>query len=202
MSDWRVMPEKKLIFASSNKDKIKEVQNILSNWEVLSLLDFPNLPEVEETESTLEGNAILKVEMIFRMTAATGLPVISDDSGLFIDALDGAPGVHSARWTGIHRDYDTQNAKVLDLMKGETNRSACYRTVISYIEIDKTIENFFGEMLLEIAHKEFEKDGFSYDKITLYNGQYVNEMSLEEKAKVSSRGLALEKLLEFLNSNE
>ena len=125
MSDWRVMPEKKLIFASSNKDKIKEVQNILSNWEVLSLLDFPNLPEVEETESTLEGNAILKVEMIFRMTAATGLPVISDDSGLFIDALDGAPGVHSARWTGIHRDYDTQNAKVLDLMKGETNRSAC-----------------------------------------------------------------------------
>lgn len=86
------MPKKKLIFASSNKDKIKEVQNILSNWEVLSLLDFPNLPEVEETESTLEGNAILKVEMIFGMTAATGLPVISDDSGLFIDALDGAPG--------------------------------------------------------------------------------------------------------------
>ena len=196
------MDKKKLIFASSNKDKIKEVQNILSDWEVLSLLDFPNLPEVEETESTLEGNAILKVEMIFRMTAATGLPVISDDSGLFIDALDGAPGVHSARWTGTHRDYGTQNAKVLELMKGEVNRSACYRTVISYIEIDKTIENFFGEMLLEIAHKESEKDGFPYDKITLYNGQYVNEMSLEEKAKVSSRGLALEKLLEFLNSNE
>jgi len=196
------MATKKLIFASSNKDKIKEVQNILSDWEVLSLLDFPNLPEVEETESTLEGNAILKVEMIFQMTAATGLPVISDDSGLFIDALDGAPGVDSARWTGIHRDYDTQNAKVLDLMKGETNRSACYRTVISYIEISKSVLNFFGEMSLEIAHKESEKDGFSYDKIALYNGQYVNEMPLEEKAKVSSRGLALEKLLEFLNSDE
>ena len=196
------MPEKKLIFASSNKDKIKEVRNILSDWEVLSLLDFPDLPEVEETESTLEGNAILKVEMIFRMTAATGLPVISDDSGLFIDALDGAPGVHSARWTGIHRDYDTQNAKVLDLMKSEVNRSACYRTVISYIEIGKAIENFIGEMPLEIARKESEKDGFSYDKITLYNGQYVNEIPLEEKAKVSSRGLALGKLLEFLNNNE
>lgn len=196
------MPEKKLIFASSNQDKIKEVQNILSDWEVLSLLDFPNLPEVEETESTLEGNAILKVEMIFRMTAATGLPVISDDSGLFIDALDGAPGVHSARWTGIHRDYNSQNAKVLDLMKDETNRSACYRTVISYIETGKAIENFFGEMPLEIAHKESEKDGFSYDKITLYNGQYVNEMQPEEKAKVSSRGLALEKLLEFLNNDK
>ena len=196
------MDKKKLIFASSNKDKIKEVQNILSDWEILSLLDFPNLPEVEETESTLEGNAILKVEMIFRMTAATGLPVISDDSGFFIDALDGAPGVHSARWTGIHRDYDTQNAKVLDLMKGEVNRSACYRTVISYIETGKAIENFFGEMLLEIAHKESEKDGFSYDKITLYNGQYVNEMPLEEKTKISSRGLALGKLLEFLNNNE
>lgn len=196
------MDKKKLIFASSNKDKIKEVQNILSNWEILSLLDFPNLPEVEETESTLEGNAILKVEMIFQMTAATGLPVISDDSGLFIDALDGAPGVHSARWTGIHRDYDTQNAKVLDLMKGEVNRSACYRTVISYIEIGKAVENFIGEMSLEIAYKESEKDGFSYDKITLYNGQYVNEMPLEEKAKVSSRGLALKELLEYLENNQ
>lgn len=195
------MPKKKLIFASSNQNKIKEVQNILSDWEILSLLDFPNLPEVEETESTLEGNAILKVEMIFQMTAATGLPVISDDSGLFIDVLDGAPGVHSARWTGTHRDYDTQNAKVLDLMKGETNRGACYRTVISYIKTGKAIENFIGEMPLEIARKESEKDGFSYDKITLYNGKYVNEMPLEEKAKVSSRGLALEKLLEFL-SNE
>ena len=196
------MDKKKLIFASSNKDKIKEVQNILSDWEILSLLDFPNLPEVEETESTLEGNAILKVEMIFGMTAATGLPVISDDSGLFIDALDGAPGVHSARWTGIHRDYDTQNAKVLDLMKGETNRSACYRTVISYIETGKAIENFIGEMPLEIACKESEKDGFSYDKIASYNGQYVNEMPLEEKAKISSRGLARKSLLEFLNNNE
>ena len=194
------MPEKKLIFASSNKDKIKEVRNILSNWEVLSLLDFPNLPEVEETESTLEGNAILKVEMIFRMTAATGLPVISDDSGLFIDALDGAPGVHSARWTGIHRDYHSQNAKVLDLMKDETNRGACYRTVISYIKTGEAVENFFGEMPLEIAYKESEKDGFSYDKITLYNGKYVNEMQPEEKAKVSSRGLALKELLEFLNN--
>ena len=194
------MPKKKLIFASSNKDKIKEVQNILSDWEILSLLDFPNLPEVEETESTLEGNAILKVEMIFMMTAATGLPVISDDSGLFIDALDGAPGVHSARWTGIHRDYDNQNAKVLELMKGEVNRSACYRTVISYIKTGEAIENFFGEMPLEIACKESEKDGFSYDKITLYKGQYVNEMQPEEKAKVSSRGLALKELLEFLNN--
>lgn len=194
------MHKKKLIFASSNKDKIKEVQNILSDWEVLSLLDFPNLPEVEETESTLEGNAILKVEMIFQMTAATGLPVISDDSGFFIDALDGAPGVHSARWTGIHRDYDTQNAKVLDLMKGEVNRSACYRTVISYIKTGEAIENFFGDMPLEIACKESQKDGFSYDKITLYKGQYVNEMQPEEKAKVSSRGLALKELLEFLNN--
>lgn len=196
------MDKKKLIFASSNKDKIKEVQNILSDWEILSLLDFPNLPEVEETESTLEGNAILKVEMIFGMTTATGLPVISDDSGLFIDALDGAPGVHSARWTGTHRDYDTQNAKVLDLMKGEVNRKAYYRTVISYIETGKAIENFIGEMPLEIAYKESEKDGFSCDKITLYNDQYVNEMQPEEKAKVSSRGLALKELLEYLENNQ
>jgi len=196
------MDKKKLIFASSNKDKIKEVQNILSDWEILSLLDFPNLPEVEETESTLEGNAILKVEMIFGMTAATGLPVISDDSGLFIDVLDGAPGVHSARWTGTHRDYNTQNTKVLDLMKNEVNRNACYRTVISYIEIGKAVLDFFGEMPLEIAHNESEKDGFSYDKIALYNGQYVNEMPLEEKAKISSRGLALKKLLEYLENNQ
>lgn len=104
--------------------------------------------------------------------------------------------------TGTHRDYDNQNAKVLELMQGEANRSACYKTVISYIEIGKAVLNFFGEMPLEIAHKESEKDGFSYDKIALYNGQYVNEMPLEEKAKVSSRGLALEKLLEFLNNNE
>ena len=106
----------KLLFASTNKQKIAEIKTLLPEYEIVSLLDYPEIPDVEETESTIEGNARLKSEAIAELV---DLPVFSDDSGLFIDVLDGAPGVHSARWTGTHRDYQTQNDKVLELMVGK-----------------------------------------------------------------------------------
>lgn len=101
---------KQLLFASTNKDKIREVQAMLSDYKVLSLLDFPEIQDVDETASTLVGNATLKAVEI---ATQVDLPVFSDDSGVFIDALDGFPGVHSARWTGTHRDYASQNDKLI-----------------------------------------------------------------------------------------
>ena len=188
----------KLLFASTNKQKIAEIKTLLPNYEIVSLLDYPEIPDVEETESTIEGNARLKSEAIARLV---DLPVFSDDSGLFIDALEGAPGVHSARWTGHHRDYQTQNDKVLELMAGKENRNAHYTTVIAYsTQTDGIISTqvYEGQMPLEIAESESTIPGFSYDTIVKYNGKYVSELTTDEKNKFSSRAIAVRKFEEKL----
>lgn len=188
----------KLLFASTNKQKIAEIKTLLPKYEIVSLLDYPEIPDVEETESTIEGNARLKSEAIAKLV---DLPVFSDDSGLFVDALDGAPGVHSARWTGHHRDYQAQNDKVLELMAGKENRNAHYTTVIAYsTKTDGIISThvFEGQMPLEIAKSESATPGFSYDTIAKYNGTYVSEMTKDEKNKFSSRAIAVRKFEENL----
>lgn len=185
---------KQLLFASTNKDKIREVQAMLSDYKVLSLLDFPEIQDVDETASTLVGNATLKAVEI---ATQVDMPVFSDDSGVFIDALDGFPGVHSARWTGNHRDYANQNEKILDLMKDQTNRKAEYKTVIAFAHNNK-ITLFEGNMPLEIAHTESQTSGFSYDTIMTYNNTFVSEMNPVDKNKVSSRANALIKFKEFI----
>lgn len=188
----------KLLFASTNKQKIAEIKTLLPNYEIVSLLDYPEIPDVEETESTIEGNARLKSEAIAELV---DLPVFSDDSGLFIDVLDGAPGVHSARWTGTHRDYQTQNDKVLELMAGKENRKAHYTTVIAFsTKTDGIISTqvFEGQMPLEIAESESTTPGFSYDTIVKYNGKYVSELTKDEKNKFSSRAIAIRKFEEKL----
>ena len=190
--------EMKLLFASTNKQKIAEIKTLLPNYEIVSLLDYPEIPDVEETESTIEGNARLKSEEIAKLV---DLPVFSDDSGLFVEALDGAPGVHSARWTGHHRDYQTQNDKVLELMAGKENRNAHYTTVIAYsTKTDGIISTqvFEGQMPLEIAESESTTPGFSYDTIVKYNGKYVSELTTDEKNKFSSRAIAVRKFEENL----
>ena len=185
---------KQLLFASTNKDKIREVQAMLSDHKVLSLLDFPEIQDVDETASTLVGNATLKAVEI---ATQVDMPVFSDDSGVFIDALDGFPGVHSARWTGNHRDYANQNEKILDLMKDQTNRKAEYKTVIAFAHNNK-ITLFEGNMPLEIAYTESKIPGFSYDTIMKFNDTFVSEMNPVDKNKVSSRANALIKFKEFI----
>lgn len=187
---------KQLLFASTNKDKIREVQAMLSDYKVLSLLDFPEIKDVDETASTLVGNATLKAVEI---ATQVDLPVFSDDSGVFIDALDGFPGVHSARWTGTHRDYANQNDKILDLMKNQTNRKAEYKTVVAFAHNNK-ITLFEGVMLLEVAHSESNTPGFSYDTIMKFDGTFVSEMNPVDKNKVSSRADAITKFKAFIEN--
>lgn len=189
----------KLIFASTNEFKIKEVNEMFkdSDYEILSLLDFPEIADVDETADTLIGNAKLKAETVAELV---NLPVFADDSGFFVDALDGAPGVHSARWTGTHRDYATQNVKILDLMENETDRKASYETVIAFKpnQEEKT-RIFIGVMPLKVAKEETKITGFSYDTIVKYKGKYVAEMTSEEKNKVSSRAKAVDKFKHYLD---
>lgn len=189
----------KLVFASTNEFKIKEVKEMFTGteYEILSLLDFPEIADVDETANTLIGNAKLKAETIAKQL---NYPVFADDSGFFVDALNGAPGVYSARWTGTHRDYATQNAKILDLMKNETNRNASYETVIAFKpnQEEKT-RIFIGVMPLTVAKEETGVKGFSYDTIVKYKGQYVAEMTTDEKNKVSSRSKAVDKLIHYLD---
>lgn len=187
---------KQLLFASTNKDKIREIQAMLSDYKVLSLLDFPEIQDVDETASTLVGNATLKAVEI---ATQVDLPVFSDDSGAFIDALDGFPGVHSARWTGTHRDYATQNDKILDLMKNQTNRKAEYKTVVAFAHNNK-ITLFEGAMPLEVAHTESNTPGFSYDTIMKFNDTFVSEMNPVDKNKVSSRADAITKFKAFIEN--
>lgn len=187
---------KQLLFASTNKDKIREVQAMLSDYKVLSLLDFPEIQDVDETASTLVGNATLKAVEI---ATQVDLPVFSDDSGVFIDALDGFPGVHSARWTGTHRDYANQNDKILDLMKNQTNRKAEYKTVVAFAHNNK-ITLFEGKMPLEVAHSESNTPGFSYDTIMKFNDTFVSEMNPVDKNKVSSRADAITKFKAFIEN--
>lgn len=187
---------KQLLFASTNKDKIREVQAMLSDYKVLSLLDFPEIQDVDETASTLVGNATLKAVEI---ATQVDLPVFSDDSGVFIDALDGFPGVHSARWTGTHRDYANQNDKILDLMKNQTNRKAEYKTVVAFAHNNK-ITLFEGSMPLEVAHTESNTPGFSYDTIMKFNDTFVSEMNPVDKNKVSSRADAITKFKAFIEN--
>ena len=187
---------KQLLFASTNKDKIREVQAMLSDYKILSLLDFPEIEDVDETASTLVGNATLKAVEI---ATQVNLPVFSDDSGVFIDAWDGFPGVHSARWTGTHRDYANQNDKILDLMKDQTNRKAEYKTVVAFAHNNK-ITLFEGSMPLEVAHIESNTPGFSYDTIMTFDGTFVSEMNPVDKNKVSSRADAITKFKTFIEN--
>lgn len=188
---------KELLIATTNVGKVAEFKELFrgKGIKIKSLLDYPSPVEVDETEDTLEGNAILKAETIMKLY---GLPTILDDSGFFVDALGGFPGVHSARFTGIHRNYDDQNKQVLKLMVGKANRSAYYKTVIAYAEPSGSIKTFDGSMELEVAETESEVAGFSYDSIVKYNGCYVSELPLIEKSRVSSRAGAVKSLLSYL----
>ena len=187
----------KLIFASSNPKKVTEIKKLLPQFEILSLLDLPDIPDVEETGETLHENAELKAQTIAKHFNYR-YPIFADDSGFFVNALDGAPGVHSARWTGQHRDYETQNQMILNLLKNETNRKAYYKTVICYAHSKGISYYFSGKMPLTVAKTESSTKGFSYDSIVTYKGQYVSEMNLADKNKVSARGQALQQLIDFL----
>jgi XTP/dITP diphosphohydrolase len=156
----------KIVLATNNKDKIKEIKKILSGLtaEILTLEDFLNFPKVEETGKTLEENAILKAKTIFQFT---GLPSMADDSGLEVNALEGAPGVLSSRFAGEHCSYRDNNRKLLSLMKDVSwgKRLAKFVCVVALTKDLDHIITVKGEVEGIISFEERGENGFGYDPV-------------------------------------
>ena len=187
----------KLVFATNNLHKLKEVQEMLSNTiEVLSLKDIGCSEDVEETEITLEGNAKLKADYI---TEKYGFDCFADDTGLEVDALNGKPGVFSARYGGEHGNSEKNMQKLLKELHGKANRKAQFRTAVA-LNLENKQYLFEGICEGEILEKKTGTGGFGYDPIfkpTEASASFA-EMNSEEKNKISHRGIAIQKLVDFL----
>jgi XTP/dITP diphosphohydrolase len=189
----------KLVFATNNLHKLKEVQEILYNSiEVLSLKDIGCFEDIEETESTLEGNAKLKAEYI---TKKYGFDCFADDTGLEVEALDGDPGVYSARYAGEHGNSEKNMEKLLIELKNKSNRKAKFKTIIA---LNLTNKQYLFEGICEgeILNEKTGVKGFGYDPIFKPSNASCSfaEMNSEEKNIISHRGIAIQKLVKFLNS--
>ena len=187
----------KLVFATNNLNKLKEVQEILSDSiEVLSLKDIGCFEDVEETEATLEGNARLKADHI---TKNYGYHCFADDTGLEVDALDGKPGVYSARYGGEHGNSEKNMQKLLKELQGKATRKAQFRTAVA-LNLENKQYLFEGICEGEILTEKTGTGGFGYDPIFKPTESSVSfaEMNSEEKNKISHRGIAIQKLVDFL----
>ena len=189
----------KLVFATNNLHKLKEVQEMLSNSiEVLSLKDIGCFEDIEETESTLEGNAKLKADYI---TKKYGFDCFADDTGLEVEALDGDPGVYSARYAGEHGNAEKNMEKLLIKLQNKSNRKAKFRTIIA---LNLTNKQYLFEGICdgEILNEKTGVKGFGYDPIFKPSNASCSfaEMNSEEKNIISHRGIAIQKLVQFLNS--
>ncbi len=185
-----------LVMASRNQGKLVELQRILAtiapSIDLVSVSQFPDIDDVAETGSTFEENALLKAETI---AMKTGLPAIADDSGLCIDALEGKPGVFSARYAGTHGDDQANREKVLREMVDvyEENRGAQFVSVVALALPDGRNEMCRGEIRGDICYAPRGDGGFGYDPIFVPEGlsQTMAELSAEKKDEISHRGRAL-----------
>ena len=195
------MKLEEIVFASHNEGKIKEIKKLLAPYgiKVKSALDM-NLPDVEETGKTFEENSLLKSRTIAKLV---NMPCLADDSGLCVDALNGAPGVYSARYAP-NRDFDKGMEKLLAEMEKSPNKSrnAHFSCVISLAWPDGQYKVFAGQVDGKIAFHKLGAGGFGYDPLFVPEGftSSFAQMSQEEKNKISHRGLAVEKLKDFLNN--
>lgn len=189
----------KILFASQNVNKVKEISKLLPNHiEIIGLKDIGFTQDIPETAETLEGNAIMKAKYL---ASQLDYPIFADDTGLEIEVLNGEPGVYSARYAGEDKNADKNMDLVLEKLKGESQRSAQFRTVIS-LEINGENYCFEGKVEGEICIERSGAEGFGYDPIFKPNGYTTTfaEMSMDEKNKISHRGLAVSKFVEFLKS--
>ena len=189
----------KLVFATNNQNKLKEVQEMLMNSiEILSLKDIKCFDEIEETETTLEGNAKLKADYI---TKNFGYNCFADDTGLEVESLEGKPGVYSARYAGKPRSSENNMQKLLSELNEVDNRKAQFRTAIC-LNIDDQQFLFEGICRGKILTEKQGEKGFGYDPIFQPDGYNVSfaEMSSTAKNKISHRGLAIKRLVEFLKN--
>lgn len=187
----------KLVFASNNKNKIKEIQLLVpSTIQILSLEDIGCTEEIPETAYTIEGNAILKANYV---TEKYGYDCFADDSGLEVDALNGEPGVFSARYAGEPKNDDNNMNKLLSNLKDKTNRKANFKTVIC-LNYKGQQHLFTGIINGKIIDEKIGTNGFGYDPIFVANDytKTFAELSIEEKSNISHRGIAVKQLIEFL----
>ena len=188
----------KLVFATQNENKAKEIQSLLPEYfKIITLKDIRCFDEIPETAETLEGNSLLKASFI---SETYNLNCFADDTGLEIEALDNLPGVYSARYAGPEKSAAANINKVLLELDGKTARNAQFRTIITLI-LNTSIFTFEGIVLGEIISEKRGENGFGYDPIFVPEGEVRTfaEMSLEEKNKHSHRARAFQKMIEFLN---
>lgn len=189
----------KLVFATNNKNKIKEIKHLIGNSiELLNLEDIGCLEEIPETADTIKGNAIQKAQYVYEKY---GYNCFADDTGLEIEALNGEPGVFSARYAGEQKSAEDNMNKVLTQLKDKTNKNARFKTVISLI-IDGNLTCFEGIVEGEITHTKIGTEGFGYDPIFKPKGYdcTYSEMSLDVKNTMSHRAIATGKLINYLKS--
>jgi XTP/dITP diphosphohydrolase len=194
---------KRLIFVTNNKHKVQELMGKLrqpgtaaQGWEVAALDQLGVTEDIPEPHETLEENALAKASFVWDRF---GLSCFADDTGLEIDALDGRPGVYSARYAGEGCSFEDNVNKVLAELKGQDNRSARFRTVIALI-LDGTPHFFEGVVEGRILEEPRGSEGFGYDPVFVPEGYSLTfaEMPLSEKNLISHRARAVEKLVEFL----
>ena len=187
----------KLVFASNNKNKIQEIQALVPNIiQIVSLEEIGCTEDIPETADTIEGNAILKANYV---TEKYGFDCFADDTGLEVDALNGAPGVYSARYAGEQKDANDNMDKLLSELKDESNRKANFKTVIA-LNLNGKQNLFTGIINGKIIEEKIGTNGFGYDPIFVADGfdKTFAELSMEEKSTISHRGIAVKELILFL----
>lgn len=190
-----------IVFATNNKNKLKEVKEIIpSNITLLSLKDIGCTEEIPETGNTLEENAILKANYV---TNEYGYDCFADDSGLLVDALNGEPGVYSARYAGEQRNAENNMEKLLSALKDETDRTARFKTVIA-LNLNGEQHLFKGKAEGDITTEKHGQGGFGYDPIFKPKGhsQTFAELPLAIKNEVGHRGKAIKQLISYLKRIE
>ncbi len=191
----RIFTEETLVIGSHNSGKVREIKHLFQKYvpTVISARDL-HIPEPEETEQTFIGNAVLKARFV---SQASNHVTLSDDSGLCVNALDGAPGIYSARWAGPEKDFSLANTRIIDLLKTATDRSAYFVCALALAWPDGHTETFEGRVSGVILPAPKGEAGFGYDPIFMPEGYTTSfgEMDPERKHAISHRAQAFQALV-------
>jgi len=188
----------RICFATNNKNKLREIKSkLVEAYDIISLSDLGHTEELSETHDTLEENSLEKALFIHEKYQ---INCFADDTGLLVEALNGEPGVNSARYAGPGKSSDDNMQLLLDKLKGQKHRNAKFITVITLM-LDGNAHQFSGEIDGVISREQSGSKGFGYDPIFIPNGwqKTFAEVDLKEKNKISHRSIAVEKLVEFLS---